>query len=180
MKQINRYLFIFLAISLFFSLCILPVSAEEPAEETYFTWETSEDHSEISNEERTYYLVDLPVGYQWDFVDTYRYFNSVEDSDGIKWSITSYERRGEYLHTYLAAEPSYQIYATQKGLDSLHALIEEEEYSIVRFVHDGMYMDADAGFFEKLHIPGDSAVNNGAAAKGKEHSEKRTAYLRQS
>lgn len=140
-KKILSVLLIAMLLICSLSVC---VNAEETAEPEVYEWDATTDGNMVWNDDREYYLYELPVGYNVDFRQYY-YFDGVVDINGSEGSISSYARDGEIIELEYdyGYEYDWMYYATDLGRASIDALVDGS-YASVRIYNYGDVADLDA------------------------------------
>ena len=89
MKNFRKLLAFLGALLMLASVFLLPLSAESTSngKKAPYTWEISEDKTELSNEDGTYYLYELPVGYTVSFTTEYNYANTAKGFNYLNMNI---------------------------------------------------------------------------------------------
>ena len=154
LKKILSALLVAIFIISSLSVCVYAEDAEEPE---VYEWDVTTDGSMIWNEDREYYLYEMPFGYKVDFRSSY-FFDGTVDINGEEFEITSYARDGEiieiennYLYDYF-----WTYYVTDAGRASIDALVGGN-YTSVRLYNYGEVADIDSATLVAL-----DSLNTGA------------------
>ena len=146
-----------LAALLLISSLSLCAYAEEDGEREVYEWDATTDGNMVWNDDREYYLYEIPFGYKVDFRRSY-FFDGEVDINGDEFSITSYARDGEiieiennYLYDYY-----WTYYVTDAGRESIEALVGGS-YTSVRLHNYGEVSDLDSATLTAL-----DSLNTGA------------------
>ncbi len=153
-KKILSALLIAMLLVCSLSVC---VHAEEAGAPEIYEWEATTDGSVIWNDDREYYLYELPFGYNVDFPQIY-YFDGEVDINGDECGITSYARDGEIIQVEYDYIFDYysMYYVTDTGRASIKAFVNGD-YASARLYNYGEVADLDRSTLAEL-----DSLNTGA------------------
>lgn len=154
LKKILSALLVAILLISSLSVCVY---AEEAEQTEVYEWDATTDGNMIWNDDREYYLYEMPFGYKVDFRRTY-FFDDTVDINGEEFEISSYARDGEiieiendYLYDYF-----WTYYVTDAARASIEAFVGGS-YSSVRLYNYGEVADIDSATLAAL-----DSLNTGA------------------